>query len=464
MDEVGEFLSELDLADSKVEIDDTTRQAHADDVGTTIEEAVMPDAVVYPESTDDVGTVLQAANVHQIPVTPYAAGTSLEGNPVPVEGGISLDLTRMSTILDVRPSSFQVDVQPGVMGSAIEEALADHGLFFPPLPSSGKISTIGGMIANDASGMQTVKYGEIRDWVLGLEVVLADGRVITTGGRAIKSSCGYNLTELFTGSEGTLGVITQATLEVAPRPAQIRGGRVLFPSLRQTTAAIADCVQSGLDVAKIELMDDQSAEMANAYLGTDLPSTPMVFLEFHAEHGIEEEIAFGRTILQEHDPMQISLGDESEMDALWEARKQLAFALIAYDPDLEPLHPGDVTVPIDRYSEMIEFIQELRDTHEILIPCFGHGGDGNVHYSVMVESGDEEHIRLGEELSREIVERALELRGTATGEHGVGRGKQDYLLEEHGREAVDVMWSIKQKMDPNEILNPGKIFAPEVRT
>lgn len=462
MDGEYDFLDDLDLASEQVDTGEHTLDAHSDDVGTRPDEAVSPAVVVFAESTADVSTVLSAANEHEVPVTPYAAGTSLEGNPVPVEGGISLDLTRMAEVLDVRPESFQIDVQPGVMGPAIEEALAAHGLVFPPLPSSGDISTIGGMIANDASGMQTVKYGEISDWVLSLEVVMADGRVITTGTRASKTSSGYNLTELLVGSEGTLGIITRATLEVAPRPEQIRGGRVLFSTLADATNAIADCVQSGLDMAKIELIDEQSAAMANEYLGTDLPSTPMVFLEFHANHGIDTEIEFGQSIIQVHDPMEMEIADEGKMDELWEARKQLAFAMIAYDPELEPLHPGDVTVPIDRYSEMIEYIRSLREEHDLLIPCFGHGGDGNVHYSVLVEIDDPEHVELGERVSKQIVERALEMDGTCTGEHGIGRGKQSYLLAEHGREAVEVMWSVKQALDPNGILNPGKIFPKSI--
>src|SRR6056297_1072022 len=225
------FLADLDLADEQVSVSAGRRESHAADWGASqLDEGVVPDAVVWPESTDDVSAVLAAATDNGVPVTPYAAGTGLEGNAVPAHGGISLDLTRMDAVVDYRPDDFQLDVQPGLLGSAVDEHAGDDGLFFPPLPSSGNISTIGGMIATDASGMQTVKYGEVADWVLSLEAVLADGTVIRTGSRAVKTSSGYNLTELLIGSEGTLAVVTEATLELAGRPAQKRGARAIFES------------------------------------------------------------------------------------------------------------------------------------------------------------------------------------------------------------------------------------------
>ncbi len=295
------FLRDLSLPDDRYSFGDSHRAGHAGDWGTREAEEVEPDAVVWPESTDEVSAVLAAADERGVPVTPYAAGTGLEGNAAPTRGGISLDMTRMDGVLDVRPDDFQVDVEPGILGAAVDEAVAKHGLFFPPLPSSGDISTVGGMIANDASGMQTVKYGEIRDWVLELEAVLADGSVITAGSKAVKTSSGYNLKDLIVGSEGTLAVVTRATLELAGRPEQIRGGRAIFDSLSDAVDAISDAVRSGVDVAKIELVDETSATMANAYTGSSLPDVPMVFLEFHANHGIEDEIEFCRSVFEAHD-------------------------------------------------------------------------------------------------------------------------------------------------------------------
>ena len=452
------FLSDLDLS-GEVSFGDSVRESHAADFGAEERgEGVTPDAVVWPESTADVAAVLPAADERGVPVTPYAAGTSLEGNAVPAHRGVSLDLSRMDAVLEVRPDDFQIDVEPGLLGAQVEEAVADEGLFFPPLPSSGDISTVGGMIANDASGMKTVKYGEISDWVLALEVVLADGSVITTGSRAAKTSSGYNLTDIFVGSEGTLGVVTRATLELAGRPEEIRGARALFPSLDRAAEAVFDAVRSGVDVATIELVDEDSARMANAYTGTDLPDVPTVFLEFHANHGVEREIEFCRQVFDAHDVERFETADEEAMDDLWQARKDLAYAIQLWDPDLTALHPGDVTVPISEYPEMVRFVKSLADDRDLLVPCFGHAGDGNLHYSVLVEEDDDAEVERAHDLYAATVEKAIDLGGTATGEHGIGLGKREFLESEHGPESVEAMRRLKRAFDPHDTLNPGKIF------
>ncbi|WP_440007587.1 FAD-binding oxidoreductase [Halomicrococcus sp. SG-WS-1] len=455
------FLADL-LDDDQFSLGDSHREGHAGDWGTPDDEQVRPDVVVWPESTDDVSAVLAAADDRGVPVTPYAAGTSLEGNATPTRGGISLDVTRMDAVLDVRPADFQVDVEPGVMGSAVDEAVASEGLFFPPLPSSGDISTVGGMVANDASGMQTVKYGEVADWVLELEAVLADGSVITAGSKAVKTSSGYNLKDLLVGSEGTLAVVTRATLELAGRPEQIRAGRALFSSLDDAVAAVADAVRSGVDVATIEFVDATSARMANAYTGSDLPDAPTVFLKFHADHGVEEEVAFCRSVFESHDVGRFEVVDGDEMDDLWQARRDLAYAVQSYDPHLTPLHPGDVTVPISKYPELVRFVTDLADERDLLVPCFGHAGDGNLHFSVLVDERDDEQVARGEEVQDAIVRRAIEMGGTSTGEHGIGRGKREYLVDEHGEESVEAMRRVKRALDPNDTLNPGKIFPETV--
>ncbi|NEU57078.1 FAD-binding oxidoreductase [Halorussus sp. MSC15.2] len=453
------FLSELDLT-GDVSFGDSVRESHAADFGAEERgEGVTPDAVVWPESTADVSAVLAAANERRVPVTPYAAGTSLEGNAVPAHRGVSLDLSRMDAVLNVRPDDFQIDVEPGVYGTAVDEAVADRGLFFPPLPSSGDISTVGGMIANDASGMKTVKYGEVGDWVLELEVVLADGSVLTAGSKAVKTSSGYNLADLLVGSEGTLGVVTRATLELAGRPEQIRGGRALFPSLDDATEAVFDAVRSGVDVATIELVDADSARMANDYTGTDLPDVPTVFLEFHADHGVEREIAFCETVFEDHDVQRFDVADdETEMADLWQARKELAYAAQVWDPDLSALHPGDVTVPISDYPEMVRFVKRLADERDLLVPCFGHAGDGNLHFSVLVDEDDDEQLAAAASVYEATVEKAIDLGGTATGEHGIGLGKREFLETEHGPESVEAMRRLKRAFDPRDTLNPGKMF------
>ncbi len=452
------FLADLDL-DGDVSFADATRDGHAKDWGTPDRDAVRPDAVVYAASTADVSAVLSAASERGVPVTPYAAGTGLEGAATPVEAGVSLDLTRMNDVLAVRPGDFQVDVEAGVLGVDVDEAVGQHGLFFPPLPSSGDISTVGGMIATDASGMQTVKYGEVSDWLLEVEAVLADGSVITTGSRAAKTSSGYNLRDLLVGSEGTLGVVTRATLELAGIPEQTRAGRAVFSSLADATAAVMDAVQSGVDVAKIELVDADSAAMANAYTGTDLPDRPLVFLEFHGDHGIEEEVEFCRTVFGAHDPERFEIAaDDAEMDDLWQARRELAYATQSWDPDLEPNHPGDVTVPISEYPGLIRYAKELGEDAGLVVPCFGHAGDGNVHYSVLADPDDEAEWERAETVYRKVVERAIEVGGTATGEHGIGLGKREFLELEHGEGAVDAMRAVKRALDPAGVLNPGKLF------
>ncbi|WP_255149879.1 FAD-binding oxidoreductase [Halorarius halobius] len=452
------FLTDV-LDEEQVSVGESDLDSHAADWGG--QEAglgVRPDAVAYPESTDDVAAVLSAADERGVPVTPYAAGTSMEGNAVPAFEGISLDVTRMNEVLAVRPDDFQIDVQPGVMGSKVDETVERHGLFFPPMPSSANISTIGGMIVNDASGQKTVKYGEVGDWVLELEVVTAEGEVLTCGSKAVKTSAGYNLKDLLVGSEGTLGVVTRATLELEGLPEQIRGGRAVFPSLEDAAEAVYDAVSSGVDVAKIELVDEVAGMMANDYLGLDLPDSAMIFVEFHRNHGIDEEIEFFRTIVESHDAVSFEMAGEEEMDALWQARTELAFAIQSYDPDLKPLHPGDITVPISKLPEIIGYAKDLADERDLVVPCFGHAGDGNVHYSVLVDPDDEAMVEAGEELYDKVVRRAIEMGGTATGEHGIGMGKRQYLELEHGEAGVEMMRRVKRAFDPNDILNPGKMF------
>ncbi|MFC6835945.1 FAD-binding oxidoreductase [Halomarina ordinaria] len=455
------FLADLDVACS---FDDDDRESHATDWGTAEgDEGVTPDAVVWPASTDEVATVLASADERGVPVTPYAAGTSLEGNAVPARRGISMNVTRMDAVLDVRPEDFQVDVRPGLVGQRIDEAVAEHGLFFPPMPASADISTIGGMIINDASGMKTVRYGEVGDWVLELEAVLADGTVLEVGSKAVKTSAGYNLKDLLVGSEGTLAVVTRATLRLARLPEQVRGGRAVFPTLDDATEAISATVRAGVDVATIELVDELSAAMANAYVGTDLPDAPMVFFEIHADHGIEEELRRCREAFEAHGVERFeAAADEAEMATLWRARRELALALRSYDEVLTPLAPGDVTVPIGKYPDIVRYAKSLADEYDLLVPTFGHAGDGNVHYSAFADPTDPEMVADAKAVYEKVVVRAIELGGTATGEHGVGLGKREFLELEHGVEGVEAMRRVKRAFDPNDTLNPGKMFPETV--
>jgi len=452
------FLRER-LDEDQVSFAESSRESHAADWGAQQRGGgVTPDAVVWPESTDDVSAVLSAADERGVPVTPYAAGTGLEGNAVPAHRGISMDLTRLDAVRRYRPDDFLIEVGPGLFGSAVNDRVGDDGLFFPPLPSSGDISTVGGMIATDASGMGTVKYGEVRDWVRGVEAVLADGTVISAGTDAAKTSAGYNLTELLVGSEGTLAVVTGATLELAGIPEQERGGRAVFPTLADAAAAVEDAVRSGVDVAAIELVDALSARAARRYLGADLPDAPMAFVRFHADHGVEREVEFCRSVFEDHGVERFDIADENRMADLWKARKELAPAMLSFDPDRSPNHPGDVTVPISRYADIVAFAKELAAERGLQAPCYGHAGDGNLHYTVLVDPDDSAEVEAGEDVYDRVVRKAIDLGGTATGEHGIGQGKRKYLTAERGSGAVEAMRAVKRALDPNDTLNPGKLF------
>lgn len=451
------FLHDLAL-DGEVSVAGSDRDRHGTDYSST--PASPPAAVVYVESTEDVSAVLAAASEHGVPVTPYGAGTGLEGAAVPQREGISLDMTRLNAIREVRPDDVQVDVDAGVVAADLNEHLEGYGLFLPPLPSSGEAATLGGMVATDASGMRTVKYGEVHDWVLGVEAVLADGTVLELGSRAAKSSSGYNLTDLVVGSEGTLAVVTGVTFELAGLPEQVKGARAVFPTLGDATAAISDAVASGVDASAMELLDEDTAALANDYSDTGLPDAPMVFCEFHANHGIDEEVAFCRSVFESHGCERFDVAGEREMEALWEARHDLTFALEQYDPDRDRFQPGDVTVPISEYRTIVEYASGLAEEYNLFLPCFGHAGDGNLHYNPLVDYDDPAEVERAKRLYEQVVERALELGGTATGEHGVGRGKRKFMRAEHGP-AIDVMHAVKDALDPNGILNPGAVFPDE---
>jgi D-lactate dehydrogenase (cytochrome) len=455
------FLGDIGLEDDQIQYGETVLTEHATDYGTGEAGAHRPDVVVIPDSTEDVSQVLAAADQHGTPVTPYAAGTGTEGNAVPVEGGISLDLTDLDGIYDVRPEDFQVDVGAGTVGSVVEDAAAEHDLFFPPFPQSRDISTVGGMIANDASGTRTVKYGEVADWVLELEVVLAGGEVVTFGSTASKTASGYNMKDLIVGSEGTLGVVTRATLELEPLPEERYGGRVIFETVDNAAAAVASTIRAGIDVAVLELVDPVTAKISNSYTGADLPDAPMVFAKFHGDDGdaVAGAVDRFRGICERHGALNVALtGADGEIDHLWRARREIGEAFVAYDPDLELGAIGDVTVPISAYPEMIHHVRSVAEEFDLLVPTFGHAGDGNVHYALLVDPDDPDHVSRGEEASDRIVTRALEMGGTSTGEHGVGRGKRKYMLAEHGETELAAMRAVKQALDPNGILNPGKIF------
>lgn len=412
-------------------------------------------AVVYATSAEQVSAVLKYCNEHRIPVTPWGVGTSLEGNPLARYGGISLSFERMARIVEVHADDFQVTVEPGIGHKDLNAQLAKYGLFYPPDP--GANATIGGMLANNASGIRTVKYGATKDNVLKMQVVLADGRIISVGSRSIKQSSGYDLVHLFVGSEGTLGVITQATLKLVPVPSLMSAVVASFPSVSAAIEAVVAVRGSGLDPAALEFIDPKQSGLLRDHAGVDLEEKPTLFMEFHAvlpealEYGLEQV----RQICEELGASRIkTTTDTAERAKLWFARHH------AYEM-LVRLHPGqqfyidDVAVPISQFPALIAFAEQAVAEAGIQAFMKGHAGDGNIHCEFPYATPEE--FAVVSRVNDSIVRQAIALGGTATGEHGVGMGKVHFMDGEHGA-ALAVMRELKRTLDPNGILNPGKIF------
>ncbi len=417
--------------------------------------AHLPEVVVWASSAEQVAAVLRFASEHSIPVTPWGVGTSLEGNPIPLHGGILLSFERMTRIIAVHADDFQVTVQPGIGYKDLNEQLARYGLFFAPDP--GANATIGGMLANNAAGIRTVKYGASKDNVLAMQVALADGRLIHVGSRSVKQSAGYDLLHLFVGSEGTLGVITAATLKLVPVPQFMSAALAAFPSVERAVEAVVAIRGSGLDPAALELIDAAHARMLREAENVDLTDHPTLFMEFHAAHEgtLDMGLALVREICDELDVVRFkATTDAAERKRLWHARHNSLEILKRAHPGKEWLI-GDIAVPISAYPEIIGYVEQLKREHGVTLTMVGHAGDGNVHVEFPFETAAEYAQML--DLNSKIVQRAITLGGTATGEHGVGIGKARYMPQEHGA-ALDVMRALKQTLDPHGILNPGKVL------
>jgi D-lactate dehydrogenase (cytochrome) len=416
-----------------------------------------PDAVVYPESTQEVAAVVRWANEQRVPVVPFGAGTSLEGHVIPVYGGISLDLTHMDRVLELHPDDLAAVVQPGVMREALNRAAGEHGLFFPVDP--GADASLGGMAATNASGTTTVRYGGMRSQVLALQVVLADGTVLRTGSRAAKTSAGYNLTALFVGSEGTLGVITELTLRLYGIPDYTVAARATFPDVESACRAAAAMIGSGVMVTRVELLDAATVRAVNAYKGTAYPEAASLFVEFAgSEAGVAGDLEATRELAGDEGCATFEFErDPGARARLWEARHHVLFALLHASPG--KLHKStDVCVPVSALPEAIRRARSAVERFGLEAAIIGHVGDGNYHVLFMLDPDDPAEREAAERLNAELVEDALAVGGTCTGEHGVGLGKIGYLEREHG-DLLPLMRGIKQLLDPNGILNPGKIFA-----
>jgi len=424
---------------------------HAADL--SYHEPRRPDVVVYPESTAEVAAVLELADATETPVVPFGAGTSLEGHVIPLRGGISLDLTRMSAILALRSDDLTATVQPGVTRSQLESAAGPHGLWFPVDP--GADATLGGMAATNASGTTTVRYGGMRAHVLALEVVLAGGRVIRTGSRAVKTSAGYNLTGLFVGSEGTLGVITELTLRLHPIPDDIVVARAAFPSVEAACRAAAAIIGSGVPVTRCELLDATTIAALNAFSGTSFPESPYLFIEFGGS-GVDADLETTRELAGDEGASAFeSERDPTARAQMWNARHNALMASLALNPGAKAM-ATDVAVPVSELAGAMEHARRALDESGLNGGIVGHVGDGNFHVAFLLDPDDAASIAKAEALNGRIVDDALTRGGTCTGEHGIGFGKLAYLEREHG-DLIPIFRELKQVFDPKGILNPGKV-------
>jgi D-lactate dehydrogenase (cytochrome) len=415
-----------------------------------------PDAVVFPQSTADVQQVVRLCAAARVPIIPFGVGTSLEGQVNAPDGGISLDFRDMNRVLAVHAEDLDCVIEPGLTRKALNEHLRDQGVFFPIDP--GADASLGGMAATRASGTNAVRYGTMKDNVLALKAVMADGEVLTTARRAKKTSAGYDLTRLIVGSEGTLGVITELTLKLSGIPEAISGGVCPFPSVEACCKATILTIQSGIPVARVELLDELQVRAINLYSKLGLPETPMLLLEFHGtEAGVTEQSERFGEIAQEFGggPFEWATRQE-DRTRLWEARHNAALSCKTLRPGAH-LVATDVCVPISRLAECVVETQRDIAASNLLAPIVGHVGDGNFHLTLLVDMDDADEVTRAKALSQRLVERALDMDGTCTGEHGIGQGKMKYMLAEHGEPALNAMRAIKRTLDPLDIMNPGKI-------
>jgi D-lactate dehydrogenase (cytochrome) len=425
---------------------------------TTWIENQPPDAVVFPQATDEVQDIVRLCAAHRVPVIGFGQGTSLEGQVNAPRGGICLDFRDMNRVLVVHAEDLDCVVEPGITRKQLNENLRDTGVFFPIDP--GADASLGGMAATRASGTNAVRYGTMKDNVLALKAVLANGELISTGRRAKKSSAGYDLTRLMIGAEGTLGIITELTLRLSGIPEAISSGVCPFPSVEAACNATILTIQSGIPIARIELLDALQVKACNAYSKLTLPETPMLFVEFHgSEAGVAEQSQRFGEIARELGGGPFDWATKAEdRTRLWQARHDAYWAAIAMRPGIAALST-DVCVPISRLAECVTQSQRDLADNRLVAPLVGHVGDGNFHLLLMIDRTDADEVRRAHGFLERLAERALAMDGTCTGEHGIGQGKMKYLPAEHGEPALDVMRAVKRALDPLDIMNPGKIFG-----
>jgi D-lactate dehydrogenase (cytochrome) len=430
------------------------REHHGTDISSY--PVTPPDAVVFAESTDDVVAVVKLCGEHGVPVIPFGTGTSVEGHVLAVHGGVCVDLSRMNRVLEVNASDLDARVEAGVTRKQLNAYVKDTGLFFPIDP--GADASLGGMASTRASGTNAVRYGTMRENVLGATVVLADGSVIRVGGRARKSAAGYDLARLFVGAEGTLGILTELTLRLHPIPEGISAASCAFPSVRAAVDSVIEAIQCGIPIARVELLDRLTVSAVNRYSKLGLTEAPTLWFEFHGTpRGVDEQAEQMQAIAKGHGGVDFVWSSRpEERTKLWQARHDAYFACLQLKPGSRMI-ATDVCVPISRLADCIAATEEDIARASMPIPLFGHVGDGNFHLMILVDPANDAEIAEAWDLNARLVRRAIAMGGTCTGEHGIGLGKREFLVEEFGP-AVDVMRAIKRVLDPTNLLNPGKVL------
>jgi glycolate oxidase len=417
-----------------------------------------PEAAVWPASTEHISRILTIANKHCFPVIPRGAGTGLAGAAVPVYGGLVLDMCRMNRILDIRIADRLAVVQPGVVYNDLKKALAPYGFFFPPDPASGNVCTLGGNVATNAGGIRGAKYGATKDYVMKLEVVLPNGSVMQTGSNCMKSASGYDLTRLFVGSEGTLGIITEITLKINPKPMAFKTGLALFSSLRDAGQAVSDIMHSGIIPSVLEVLDENTIKVLQDHNSVNLPDvTAIILVETDGYTRAETSFQMEKVIeiFRKNSAADIQIADSiEEADELWRIRKSISSIVAQIRPNNVS---EDVAVPISMVPNLLTGISKIVRNHGLPFVVFGHAGDGNLHPKIMYDRSDPDQVKQLRKVVAEIFKLTCDLGGTLSGEHGIGLAKAPYMTLEHDQTAIDVMHDIKRLFDPNNILNPGKM-------
>ena len=421
----------------------------------------VPDVVVFPASASEISELMKLANAERLPVFPRGAGTGMVGAAIPANGGIVMALTRLNRILEIDPDNMIGVVEPGVVTGEFQKALAPYDLFYPPDPASLAFSTIGGNIAMCAGGPRAVKYGVTRDYVLGLQVVLPTGAIIRTGTRTMKGVVGYDLTRLMVGSEGTLGIFTEITLRLIPSPESTRTMMAVFPLLEGAAQAVSRIIRERIVPSTIELMDQATIQVVENHMGIGLPvdAEAVLLIELDGRPAVLDEDAAHITDICRRcgcSTVEVARSDE-ERDRLWKARRAVSPALGRIRPDKIN---EDVTVPRTRIPDLIRAIRKLADKYSLIIVCFGHAGDGNIHTNIMLDKTNDDERSRAAKAVEELFRTVLDLGGTLSGEHGIGIAKSPYLKWEIGEEGLETMWRIKKALDPLNVLNPGKMFVP----